>query len=130
MKKFFKTGNNLGDAAMLMQDFAAGLTYRALPESVLWVLRRSLLDTLGVAAIGSQSDMAKIGTKTAQSLFGATANWAEGIASPARTSSEFYLFPFDVCGFGLFVSFCDLLCCANHPGPRLFSSCRSPRHLG
>ena len=58
---------------MLMQDFAAGLTYRALPESVLWILRRSLLDTLGVAAIGSQSDMSKIGTKTAQSLFGATA---------------------------------------------------------
>ena len=58
---------------MLMQDFAASLTYRALPKSVLWTLRRSLLDTLGVAAIGSQSDMSKIGTKTAQSLFGATA---------------------------------------------------------
>ena len=35
---------------MFMQDFAAGLTYQDLPEDVLWVLRRSLLDTLGVAA--------------------------------------------------------------------------------
>ncbi len=34
---------------MLMQDFAAGLTYQDLPEDVLWVLRRSLLDTLGIA---------------------------------------------------------------------------------
>ena len=43
---------------MLMQDFAAGLAYKALPEDVLQVLRRSLLDTLGVAAIGSRSKMA------------------------------------------------------------------------
>lgn len=35
---------------MLMQDFAAGLTYQDLPEDVLWVLRQSLFDTLGVAA--------------------------------------------------------------------------------
>jgi len=63
---------NLGDDTMLMQDFAAGLTYKALPDDVLRVLRRSLLDTLGVAAIGSQSEMAQIGTKTAQALFGAT----------------------------------------------------------
>ena len=35
-----------------MQDFAADLTYQALPDDVLPVLRRSLLDTLGVAAIG------------------------------------------------------------------------------
>ena len=58
---------------MLMQDFAADLTYQALPDDVLLVLRRSLLDTLGVAAIGSQSEMAQIGTKTAQALFGPTA---------------------------------------------------------
>ena len=57
---------------MLMQDFAAGLTYKTLPEDVLRVLRRSLLDTLGVAAIGSQSKMAQIGTKAARMMFGAT----------------------------------------------------------
>ena len=28
---------NLGDATMLMQDFAADLTYKALPEDVLGV---------------------------------------------------------------------------------------------
>ncbi|MCH1469780.1 MAG: MmgE/PrpD family protein [Planktomarina sp.] len=57
---------------MLMQDFAASLSYQDLPEDVLKVLRRSLLDSLGVAAIGSQTEMAKIGTKTAKMLFGAT----------------------------------------------------------
>ena len=57
---------------MLMQDFAASLSYQDLPEDVLKVLRRSLLDSLGVAAIGSQTEMAKIGTKTARMLFGAT----------------------------------------------------------
>ena len=35
---------------MFVQDFTAGLTYQDLPKDVLWVLRRSLLDTLGVAA--------------------------------------------------------------------------------
>ena len=35
---------------MFVQDFTAGLTYQDLPEDVLGVLRRSLLDTLGVAA--------------------------------------------------------------------------------
>ena len=57
---------------MLMQDFANRITYQALPHDVLQVLRRSLLDTLGVAAIGSQSSMAQIGTKTARGMFGAT----------------------------------------------------------
>ena len=40
---------------MFVQDFTAGLTYQDLPEDVLWVLRRSLLDTLGVAAKNSLS---------------------------------------------------------------------------
>ena len=57
---------------MLMQDFVANLTYKALSENVIQVLRRSLLDSIGVAAIGSQSDMAQIGTKTACIMFGAT----------------------------------------------------------
>jgi 2-methylcitrate dehydratase PrpD len=57
---------------MLMQDFANRITYEALPHDVLQVLRRSLLDTLGVAAIGSQSSMAQIGAKTARDMFGAT----------------------------------------------------------
>jgi 2-methylcitrate dehydratase PrpD len=57
---------------MLMQDFANRITYEALPHDVLQVLRRSLLDTLGVAAFGTQSSMAQIGAKTARGMFGAT----------------------------------------------------------
>ena len=40
---------------MFVQDLTADLTYQDLPEDVLWVLRRSLLDTLGVAAKNSLS---------------------------------------------------------------------------
>ena len=57
---------------MLMQDFVTRLTYENLSEDVIQVLRRSLLDSIGVAAIGSQSEMAQIGTKTAKIMFGAT----------------------------------------------------------
>ena len=57
---------------MLMKEFAANLRYGTLNEDVLQVLRRSLLDTIGVAAIGSQSEMAQIGTQTAGIMFGST----------------------------------------------------------
>jgi cysteine synthase len=57
---------------MLMKDFAAELQFEALPEKVLKVLRRSLLDTIGVAAIGSQSKMARIGNHAARDMFGPT----------------------------------------------------------
>jgi 2-methylcitrate dehydratase PrpD len=57
---------------MLMKEFAANLRYDTLSEEVLQVLRRSLLDTIGVAAIGSQSEMAQIGTQTAGIMFGST----------------------------------------------------------
>ena len=57
---------------MLMKEFAANLRYDTLSEDVLQVLRRSLLDTIGVAAIGSQSEMAQIGTQTAIIMFGST----------------------------------------------------------
>ena len=57
---------------MLMKEFAANLRYGTLNEDVLQVLRRSLLDTIGVAAIGSQSEMAQIGTQTAVIMFGST----------------------------------------------------------
>ena len=45
----------------MMQDFATSTTYKALPEEVLQVLQRSTLDALGLATIGSQSEMAQIG---------------------------------------------------------------------
>jgi 2-methylcitrate dehydratase PrpD len=56
-----------------MQDFTFGLTYADLPAKVLRVLRRSLLDTVGVAAVASTTEMARIGTHAAKTLFGATA---------------------------------------------------------
>ena len=43
-----------------MQDLATSTTYKARPEEVLQVLQRSMLDTLGLATIGSQSEMAQI----------------------------------------------------------------------
>ena len=55
---------------MLMQNFATSITYKALPRDVLPVLRPSILDTLGVVAIGSQSEMAQIVTKTVITVFG------------------------------------------------------------
>ena len=57
---------------MLMKEFAANLRYEILNEDVLRVLSRSFLDTIGIAAIGSQSEMAQIGTKTARIMFGST----------------------------------------------------------
>ena len=57
---------------MLMKEFAANLRYDILNEDILRVLRRSLLDTIGVAAIGSQSKMAQISSQTARIMFGST----------------------------------------------------------
>ncbi|MCI5096623.1 MAG: MmgE/PrpD family protein [Rhodobacteraceae bacterium] len=54
------------------QDFATQLEYGALPDTVLTTLRRSFADTLGVAAIGSTTQMADIALKSAQMLFGVT----------------------------------------------------------
>jgi 2-methylcitrate dehydratase PrpD len=54
------------------QDFATQLDYTALPDAVLTTLRRSFADTLGVAAIGSTTQMADIALKSAQMLFGVT----------------------------------------------------------
>lgn len=52
-------------------DFAVGLTPAAVPPAVAGRLRRSLLDTLGVAAVGSTTAMAAIARRGALALFGA-----------------------------------------------------------
>lgn len=54
------------------QDFTVDLTYRDLPAPVLEVLRRSLLDTLGVAAVGASTRMAHAALKGAAAVFGLT----------------------------------------------------------
>jgi len=51
-------------------DFAANLTYDALPPEVLQVLRRSFTDTIGVAAIGSTTEMSEAAHKGAAAMFG------------------------------------------------------------
>lgn len=55
-------------------QFTADLAYGDLPDAVLLVLRRSLLDTIGVAAIGSTTEMAAIARKVAP-VVGAGNTW-------------------------------------------------------
>src|SRR5437879_7454052 len=61
-----------------MAAFAETLTYDRLPAELLAVLRRSFLDTMGVAAIGSTTDLSVMARKAAVALFGV------GGAGPAR----------------------------------------------
>lgn len=61
-----------------MSGFASTLTYADLPEPLLVVLRRSFLDTMGVAAIGSTTRLSGLARKGALAMFGA------GAAGPAR----------------------------------------------
>ncbi|WP_316301518.1 MmgE/PrpD family protein [Aliisedimentitalea sp. MJ-SS2] len=63
---------------MPFHHFAANLTYSSLPPEVLITLRRSFLDTMGVAAIGSTTRLSDIARKGATALFGVTE------AGPAR----------------------------------------------
>ena len=51
--------------------FATDLTFDALPPSVLWTLRRSFTDTMGVAALASTTQMADVARRGAFALFGA-----------------------------------------------------------
>lgn len=53
-------------------SFASQLQFDDLPESLLFILRRSFLDTLGVAAVASTTDMAQIAVRTARLMFGPT----------------------------------------------------------
>ncbi len=54
-----------------MARFACDLRYEDLPEELLALLRRSFLDTIGVAAIGATTEMARCARRAAQALFGA-----------------------------------------------------------
>lgn len=57
--------------ALPFETFAATLDYNALPEELLWTLRRSFTDTMGTAAVGSTTEMADIARRGALALFGA-----------------------------------------------------------
>lgn len=56
--------------APAFHEFAAHITYDDLPPDVLRVLRRSFLDTMGVAAVGSTTAMAKAAYQGATAVFG------------------------------------------------------------
>jgi 2-methylcitrate dehydratase PrpD len=51
-------------------QFAAELTYDALPDDLLWTLRRSFTDTMGTAAVASTTQMADAARRGALALFG------------------------------------------------------------
>ncbi len=53
-----------------MAQFAVGLEHRQIPSEVLAILRRSFVDTMGVCAIGSTTDLSRIARKAALALFG------------------------------------------------------------
>ncbi|MGI9480643.1 MAG: MmgE/PrpD family protein [Hyphomicrobiaceae bacterium] len=61
-----------------MAEFTQKLRYADLPCDVLAVLRRSFFDSIGVAAIGSTTELSSIARRGAVALFGA------GAAGPAR----------------------------------------------
>jgi 2-methylcitrate dehydratase PrpD len=63
-------------------SFSADLEYRDLPEPLLTILRRSFLDTMGVAAVASTTAMAKSATRAARATFGT------GNAGSARVLME------------------------------------------
>ena len=50
--------------------FAADLTFDDIPPDALRVLRRSFIDTMGVAAVASTTGMADIARRGAKALFG------------------------------------------------------------
>jgi 2-methylcitrate dehydratase PrpD len=62
-----------------MARFAATLQYEDLPPALLALLRRSFVDTMGVAAVGATTGMSRIARRAALAVFGA------GTAGAART---------------------------------------------
>ena len=68
-------------------DFAANLTIQDIPDAVLGTMRCSFLDTMGVAAIASTTDMAKIGVKVAPIIGGAGKISARILMNGTRVST-------------------------------------------
>ncbi len=73
----------------LFTRFVDELSFDDLPPELLAVLRRSFLDTMGVAAIGSTTKMAKTALRVSPLLFGAAGNFSSrmlmdgGLVSPS-----------------------------------------------
>ena len=61
-----------------MSDFAATLAYSDLPPALTTLLRRSFTDTMGVAAIGTTTNLSQIARRAAVAI------WGAGTAGSAR----------------------------------------------
>ena len=70
-----------------MSTFAENLTYNDLPETLLKILRRSFLDTMGVAAIGSTTELSDLARKGAMAVFGTGTAGGARILMDGRTLS-------------------------------------------
>ena len=70
-----------------MTEFATKLDYEDLPTGLLKVLRRSFLDTMGVAAVGSTTDMSQIARKVAPILFGVSSSVGSRMLMDGRVVS-------------------------------------------
>lgn len=68
-------------------EFAAALDFKDIPQDVLQVMRRSFLDTIGVAAIGSTTEMSKIGIRAAPIIGAAGKSSARILISGDRVST-------------------------------------------
>ena len=72
---------------LTMSVFAEDLTYKDLPDPLLHVLRRSFLDTMGVAAIGSTTELSDLARKGALAVFGTGSAGGARILMDGRTLS-------------------------------------------
>lgn len=67
--------------------FSADLTYQDLPPDLLWVLRRSFTDIMGVAAVASRTEMADFARRGAVALYGVGGAGAARIIMDGRSVS-------------------------------------------
>ncbi len=68
-------------------QFAANLRHYDLPETVLWTLRRSFVDTIGVAAVGVTTEMSGIARRVAPMIFGAGTSGSAKMLMDGRSVS-------------------------------------------
>ena len=68
-------------------QFAANLRYDDLPEAVLWTLRRSFVDTIGVSAVAVTTEMSGIARRVAPMIFGAGTSGSARILMDGRSVS-------------------------------------------
>ncbi|MEM7194918.1 MAG: MmgE/PrpD family protein [Pseudomonadota bacterium] len=68
-------------------NFANTLSYKSLPEELLVLLRRSFMDTMGVAALGSTTEMSERARRASLTLFGAAAGSSSRMLMDGRNVS-------------------------------------------